>query len=321
MATDPNCDRLRNNLRTGSVSAGLALAVFFGVLILAGAGMTWWLALDHVTGGEEGARAGLNANLNGRQDGLEFEKKSEFSHIKVVKDKNQRTLYFVRDNGDEVVESILDLNKPHEMVVEYTKMMFMSYLFRPKQEKVLMIGLGGGSMVHFLKHYDPNVKMDVVDIDPVIVQVADKYFDVRTGGNVNIITKDGFEFFKTTDAKYDVIYMDAFLKPSAATDSTGVALRLKTKEFYKEVQQKLNPDGLVVFNINHHEKIDDDIKTIRESFPQVYSFELMWRSLVVVASMSPARVDRETLVTRGGELDRRFPTNFSFRESVGKLAK
>src|SRR5262245_20296889 len=85
---------------------------------------------------------------------LEVDVRSKFSHIKVRKDGNVRTLYFVRDSGEEVIESQLDLNKPHDLIVTYTRYMFLSYAFKPKQERVLIVGLGGGSMVHFMKHYD-----------------------------------------------------------------------------------------------------------------------------------------------------------------------
>src|SRR5262249_52739648 len=133
--------------------------------------------------------------------------------------------------------------------------------------------------------------------DPAIVKLADKYFGVRTGGNINILTKDGLQYLKETEAQYDVIYMDAFLKPSVDTDPTGVQLRLKTVEFYKESQRKLAPDGMMVFNINAHSMIEEDIRTIRDAFPQTYVFELPYsEGLVVVGSLSQERMDRAALL-------------------------
>src|SRR5262249_2218852 len=123
---------------------------------------------------------------------IEHEEKSEYSRIRVTRGKNVRTLWFVRDSGEAIVESMVDVDKPHELLVEYTRYMFTSYLFRPKQEKVLIIGLGGGAMVHFLKHYDAQVKVDVVEIDPAVVKVADKFFGVRSGGDGNVIHPAAF---------------------------------------------------------------------------------------------------------------------------------
>lgn len=252
---------------------------------------------------------------------VELEEKSQYSTIRVIREKNVRTLGFVRDSGEMIVESMVDIEKPHELLVTYTRHMFLSYLFRPKQEKVLIVGLGGGSMVHFLKHYDPNVKVDVVEIDPAIVKIADKYFGVKSGGNVTIITQDAFEYLKTTESRYDAIYMDAFLKPAAGTDTSGVPLHLKTVQFYKEVQKKLTPSGLVAFNVHAHEKVQEDIKNIRDAFAQTYVFRMpQLNGFVVVGSLAPERMDLKALRAAGEDLDRRFKTSYSFRDMVERLA-
>jgi len=252
---------------------------------------------------------------------VELEEKSQYSRIRVTKEQSVRTLWFVRESGEALIESKVNLDKPHELLVPYTRYMFGSYLLRPKPEKVLIVGLGGGSMVHFLKHYDPKVKVDVVEIDPAVVAIANKYFAVRSAENVNIITKDAFDYLKNTDARYDVIYMDAFLKPAADTDKTGVPLHLKTIQFYKDIQKKLKADGLVVFNIHAHDKYQDDVKNIRESFAQTYLFRLSnLGSFVAVGSMAGQRVQTGALRAAGEELDRRFQTSYSFRDMVDRLA-
>jgi spermidine synthase len=256
----------------------------------------------------------------GTQDGgLELDHKSKYSHIKVTRELNQRTLWFVRDNGEEVVESMIDLDRPHDLLVEYTRFMFLSYLFRPKPEKVLIVGLGGGSMVHFLNWYDKNVKIDVVEIDEDIVKIATRYFGVRSGSRVKINVADGATYLKTTESRYDVIYMDAFLKPSNETDATGVPVRLKNVAFYKEVQKKLNPDGVVVFNLNPHAGLEEDLRVIREAFPQTYLFHLKFGGMAVVGTTSGPRVLRKEMDAAAAQLDRRFRTRYSFRAMVGRL--
>jgi spermidine synthase len=216
---------------------------------------------------------------------------------------------------------MLDLRRPYELLIDYTRYMFLSYVFRPQPERVLIVGLGGGSMIHFLKHYDKNVKVDVAEIDQKIVQIADKYFDVRTGGNVKIINTDASEYLMhPTEHRYDVIYLDAFLKPSDETDSTGVPVRLKTILFYKEMQKRLKPDGLAVFNINPHQTIDEDIGRIREAFAQTYVFRLPdFGGTVVVASLAPARMQFRALLEEAAKLDHRFNASYSFRRMATSL--
>jgi spermidine synthase len=253
---------------------------------------------------------------------IELRVKSDYSNIRVRKLGSVRSLTFIRDSGEEVVESQVDLKKPYDLLITYTRYMFTSYLFRPRQERVLIVGLGGGSMVHFLKHHDPAVKVDVVEIDPAVVKIADKYFGVRGGGNVRIFNKDAFEYLKKTPERYDVIYMDAFLKPSRDTDSTGVPLRLKTIRFYKDLQKKLKPGGLVAFNVNPHEGVGEDLANIREAFPQAYVFSMPEREgLVVVGSTSSGRMESADLLAAGAALDRRFGATFSFRDMAARLVR
>jgi spermidine synthase len=255
---------------------------------------------------------------------LELDEVSNYSHVKVTRDRGTRTLWFVRDNGEHVVESKLDLDRPDDLLIEYTRYMFLSYVFRPEPKKVLIVGLGGGSMVHFLQVHDPKVKVDVVEIDPLIVSIADRYFGVKTGGNVDVKVTDGFAYLRESDAKYDVIYMDAFLRPSGGTDITGVPLHLKTLAFYEQIKKRLNPDGAVVFNLNPHIAVQQDIRTIREAFPNTYVFRLKgYEGFVVVASTAAERMTPTAVSAAAARLDNngRFKAPFSFREMAGRLSR
>jgi spermidine synthase len=268
------------------------------------------LALATVAAGQRSSRAQTIAagrpevNFAGR---LEFEDRSPFSHVCIRRQGSVRSMLFVRDSGDEVLESQVDLRRPHELRFEYLRAMFASYLFRQSQPDVLIVGLGGGGMVHFLRRFDPTVRVDVVEIDPLVVRLADEYFGVRSGGSVNVVTADGLEFIAEANKKYDVIYMDAFLKPSGETDATGVPLELRTREFYQQMQSKLKPGGLVVFNINPHPELTDDVRVIRSAFGRVSLFPLPGnQGVVAVASMDSARLARAELLQRAKALDKRF---------------
>ncbi len=246
---------------------------------------------------------------------LELEETSAYSRIRIKRKGDVRTLLFVRDSGQEVVESRVNLVTPYELLLPYTRTMFASYLYKPKQSRVLIVGLGGGAMVHFLRHHEPEVTVDVVEIDPVVVRLADEYFNVRSDEKTNIFTQDGFEYLEATQETYDVIYMDAFLKPSRDTDRTGVPERLKTMAFYKSVQSKLSSDGMVVFNLNIHWGMEEDISTLREAFLETYLFECPGsRNLVAVCTMSVNSSDAKTLEARASEMDKRFMASFSFRD-------
>lgn len=251
---------------------------------------------------------------------VEFETRSTFSHIRIRRSGSVRTMIFVRDSGEEAWESQMNLRSPHVLRFTYLQHMFASYLLLPEQNRVMIVGLGGGSMVHFLQKYDPKVRIEAIEIDPVVVELAERFFAVRQNDNVRLVVADAFDYLKRTQNRYDVIYMDAFLKPSAGTDDTGVPLRLRTQEFYRQIQKLLTENGSVVFNINPHDQMQQDIAVISESFPQTYVFSLPESDgVVVVGSMQAERLTATQLKAAGKQIDERFKAAFSFATIAGRL--
>jgi spermidine synthase len=243
---------------------------------------------------------------------LEHEEVSPFSRIRIRRDGDVRALTFVRDNGDEAVQSRIDLNAPQTLVSPYARRMFASYLYQPHPRRVLIVGLGGGAMVRFLTHHEPHVQIDAVEIDPAVVRLADQYFGVRTGGNVRVHTADAFSFIETTTDRYDVIFMDAFLRPSADTDTTGVPSRLKTLEFLRRLKQALSPGGVVAFNINDHDRMADDIASVAAAFGHVAAYSSPPAENKVVIATEGSMATDDELRARITALDARFTGALSF---------
>jgi spermidine synthase len=226
-------------------------------------------------------------------------------------------LSFVRDGNVDVVESSMLLDAPDLLPVAYTQVMFISYLFKPQQQRCSIIGLGGGSMVRFLNRYFPEVQVDAVEIDPTVVHVADEYFGVRAGPKASIFVEDGLAFLTKPGVPYDTIYIDAFVKPAPDTDLEGMPVRLKTKRFFQDTQKRLTPGGLVVINLNDQPNLKSDIEIIRESFPFFYLFPVPGTgNYVAVGSMS--EVSDSQLRANGRTVDARGNHGFSF-EAMARL--
>lgn len=283
---------------------------------------TWFVAVAAslvLAGGAGELQAqGSGASSFGR---VEADIRSTYSKIRVRKLDSTRTLLFIRDSGEEVVESMVDLDRPQDLLIEYTQFMFLSYVHRPDPKKVLIVGLGGGSMVHFLRKHDPTVLVDVVEIDKSIIDVADKFFDVRSEGNVKVVQADGFKYLADTKERYDVIFMDAFLKPSRDTDPNGVPLALKTARFYKQMQDKLTTGGLVVYNLNPHSGSRNDIAGIASAFRHTYVYQLPRGGFVVVASMASERDLPSTILRQAKLADKRFGASFSLERLAYQLQR
>jgi spermidine synthase len=237
---------------------------------------------------------------------LEHEEVSAFSHIRVRRDGDVRALTFVRDNGQEAVQSRVSLVAPHTLMSPYARSMFASYLYQPQPRRVLIVGLGGGAMVRFLTHHEPQVHIDVVEIDPAVVRLADEYFGVRSGGNVRVHTADAATFVESTAERYDVILMDAFLRPSGETDPTGVPTGLKTQAFLASVRRALAPGGVVAFNVNEHASMAEDIAAVAAAFGHVAVYRCPPADNKVVIAAEGGMPTDDEVHARIGALEERF---------------
>jgi spermidine synthase len=248
---------------------------------------------------------------------LEHEEVSAFSRIRVRRDGDVRALTFVRDNGQEAVQSRVDLAAPGTLLSPYAHGMFASYLYQPHPRRVLIVGLGGGAMVRFLTHHEPAVRIDAVEIDPVVVRLAGEFFGVRSGGNVQVHTADAVSFVETTLERYDLVLMDAFLRPSDDTDSTGVPTRLKTVAFLGRLKQALAPGGVIAFNLNEHERMDDDVAAVTAAFGHAVIYRCPPASNKVMIATADGVPADEVLRARIGALDARFAGALAFGEILG----
>ncbi len=249
---------------------------------------------------------------------LKYEVKSIYSHIKVYDENQKRFLCFVRDNGDEVIESSIDILHPEYLQLKYTQAMFGSFLLKKRLPRnTLLIGLGGGGMPLFLYHYFPEVKMKIVEIDKEIIDVSKKLFFINENIIKNIINEDAFLFLKKDTEKYDIIFMDAFLKPSKTTDETGISYKFKENSFYENLKQHLTEEGIVVFNINHYLNFEKDIKSINENFKNLYIINRKGSgNYIIIASTQKNKLSKEDLNSMAGWIDKDRNPNYSFVEMV-----
>ena len=203
---------------------------------------------------------------------------------------------------------------PDHALSPYARGMFASYLYQPHPRRVLIVGLGGGAMVRFLTHHEPQVHIDAVEIDPAVVRLADEYFGVRSGGNVRVHTADAVTFVETTADRYDLILMDAFLRPSSDTDTTGVPTRLKTLAFLGRLKRALSPGGVVAFNINEHDSVAADIAAVVAAFGHAAVYHCPPADNKVVIAVEGGMVTDDELRARIGALDARFGDALSFAD-------
>ncbi|MCB5711239.1 polyamine aminopropyltransferase [Lactonifactor longoviformis] len=140
----------------------------------------------------------------------------------------------------------------------------------PDPRKILVIGGGDGGVIRELTRYEKIERIDMVEIDPLVVEVSKKYLPQTAcrldDPRVHIYYEDGLRFIRSVHGEYDLIIVDC-------SDPGGPGEGLFTKEFYGSCYKALKDDGIMV---NQHESpfYEEDAMTMQrvhkrivESFP------------------------------------------------------
>jgi spermidine synthase len=169
---------------------------------------------------------------------------------------------------------------------------------------VLMVGLGGGSTQRAYQHYYTNAMNDTVEIDPVVVEAAKKYFTVAETPKLVIHTNDGRVFLRQTTNIYDVILMDAY---STTRYGSSLPRQLVTKEFFELASRHLTTNGVLAYNVIGQIQgyratlIGSMYRTLSAVFPRVYMFPAVEsQNIVFVATKAaePISSAREAAAAR-----------------------
>jgi spermidine synthase len=170
-----------------------------------------------------------------------------------------------------------------------------------KPGRALLVGLGGGTLPRFLQRHFPEVEVDAVDIDPVVVEVAQKLFAVRETDHLHLYVDDGRAFIEKTQRPYDVIFLDAY-------NAKEIPYALATKEFLTSVRRALAPTGVVVANI--WERLanplhDSMVLTYQSVFGWVRIVAVRGEGNEILLAMPGSNAPQETpLIERGAALSR-----------------
>jgi len=233
--------------------------------------------------------------------GQVFEVTSPYHHIRVVDENGMRLLCF-----DDATESRVSLQDPLQGHFEYTEYFHMAWLWNMQLTNVLMVGLGAGTAQRTFEHYYPGVKVETVEIDPMVVQVARDYFSFRESARQKVQVADGRVFLRRSTARHDLIILDAYL---SGRYGSSIPQHLATKEFFELVRDHLTTNGVVAYNVigtvnDWHAGIVGAIyRTLKTVFPQVYLFPARSsRNVVLVATRSGARADLFALRQRAALL-------------------
>lgn len=173
-----------------------------------------------------------------------FRQASEFQDVVVTEARSGvRTLRFgVRG----APQSRFDPSDPQALLLGYVRATMIGLAYVEDPRRALVIGLGGGSIPMALQRWFPDARIDVIELDPVVVDVARRWFGVEENDRLRIEVAEGRSFVEAAAQRrappYDLIVLDAF-----GEDSIPEAL--STREFLEAINAVLAPEGRVVANL------------------------------------------------------------------------
>ncbi len=196
-------------------------------------------------------------------DDVIYRTRSEFNTIIVTEDnRGVRTLRF-EDGGAR--QSVVKLDDPDYIALPYAKAMHAGLAVCDHPQRVLVVGLGGGTIPQFLRRHFPRMQIDVVELDPAVIRVAKRYFGFREDNMMRAYAEDGRRFIERSEPVYDVIFLDAY-------SADSVPYSLTTREFLQAAREALTPGGVVASNVwssRSNQLYNPMIRTYQEVFDRV----------------------------------------------------
>jgi len=247
---------------------------------------------------DEGVRAGILGRADGRLAHIE----TEYNDVFITKRGHQLVMSF-QIKGWDYTESVSNLLDPDDLPLRYAQVMTIATIYPEAPRRILMLGLGGGSISTYLGRFMPDAAITTVEIDPGVITAAKTYFALRESERMRYRAGDGRVFLTRDSELYDLILVDAYR-------GGYVPFHLLTREFYGLVKQGLAPGGAAAFNVHDGSKLyASTVKTLGEVFAAVDLYPTGRGEVIAVATAAP--VDAQTLEGRAATLQKqrgfRFP--------------
>lgn len=234
-------------------------------------------------------------------EGLVYEAESRYNYIQVIAqdDGAGGTWHALQLNEGQGIHSVYNPNYPEYPLVDgvWDYFSIVPYFNNPpysetEVDNLLLIGSAAGTISKIYSYIYGPIPIDGVEIDPGIIEAGRLYFDMNEP-NLNLHAQDGRFFLTHTTNTYDVIAIDAYRPPY-------IPFHLTTQEFFQEIYDHLNEDGVTAINVG---RTSTDIRlievlgaTMATVFPNIYVLDVpdygstLGNSLVI-ATKQPTQID------------------------------
>jgi spermidine synthase len=263
--------------------------------------------------------AAINHRLRWLRDqptGILYQKRTKLHDILIHKAGTQ--IHFVyRDPISSEIMSRVDLQNPLNLLAPYTRGLILSLLWVSEPQNVYVIGFGGGRLPMLLHHYFPKATIDSTDIEPVVAEIANKFFGIEFDSRMRLFIQDGRTYIEhlNNDTTYDTILLDGFRGVGYGPYS------LSTIEFYESCKAHLGKNGVVLANFLSGDQLyNDKLFTFSKAFDNVYFFKHDTGD-VMIGTVNNNGVKLDELIRRASQLQKQHAFPFSIIEEANHIVK
>ncbi len=203
------------------------------------------------------------------EKGLTYEGESVYNYLQVKEDDEKVIL---STNVLFGVQSVfMKGNELSGMYYDYDMAaLYMAGVEEKENLDILILGMGTGTFASQCSRYFDNLTIEGVEIDEKITQLSTKYFGLPE--DIPVTTYDGRAYLNAVSGKYDIIMVDAY-------QDITIPFQMSSVEFFSLVEEHLNPDGVMIVNMNMRGTEDGNINeylsdTIAAVFPYVYTIDI-----------------------------------------------
>ena len=226
-------------------------------------------------------------------------RRSAFQAIRLTEDDaGLRTLRFGADGAS---QSIVKVGDPRHLELAYARVLPAGLAFAQNPVRVLIVGLGGGTLPRFFHSHFPQMMIEVVELDPDVVALAKEHCGFEEDARLRVSVDDGRDFIEASRGGYDMIILDSF-------DADSIPTHLTTLEFLSAVRNALAPGGLAVANIwgrATNPLYGSMLLTYRAAFADVHILDVPAPGTkVFVARPRRQAMTRDDLVKKAREISR-----------------
>ena len=238
-----------------------------------------------------------------------------FSHpLEISEKEGVRSLHF----GSEWIQGSMRIRRPFALELAYTREMMACLLLRPDEDwpkRVLLIGLGAGSLAKFIYRHLPQARITAVEIDSRIAPMAQQHFRLpEDQQRLKVVIADGVDYIERSTGRYDAIFVDGF-GPDAR------AGQLDTLKFYVACRARLSPRGLLICNLLSHSRGNAaSAKRIHWAFNhRSIIFPSLDSGNAVAFGANDATIDVSLMEMRARAIELKQRTGLDLRPTISRL--